>query len=360
MRTGRSRSAAWLAGAVGLGVAAGAVLFASPAGASTTVAAQLSLSGVVTTRSPAGGSVVGVHPGDTVDFKPATAPTEGLNALGVPLGDVLGGVLSSATGYQVVLHLPSTFPGGRRDVKLGACSGEKDLRVSFPKAGTYGFTWSAYAVNLLCLAPGAGITLDGNAAKQHGIALNAQSQWVGKVVAASAPPSGGLSVQLPSVGVKPKVGPVQLPKVSVPGTTLPTIPAHLPSLGLPGPSSKPASRPSSSPSGGIDYSPPGQSVEDQVVPKGYGPDIRGDHGPDAVDSVLLNGLSGSSTLPGGGRANGAQAGLPVPTHSARPIDLAANRAPAGLPALLGIIAIVALSLVTAMYARLYLMRRQAG
>jgi hypothetical protein len=45
--------------------------------------------------------------------------------------------------------------------------------------------------------------------------------------------------------------------------------------------------------------------------------------------------------------------------TARPIDLAGIKAPAGLPALLAIIAIVALSLVTAMYARLYLMRRQA-
>lgn len=358
MRTGRSRSAAWLAGAVGLGVGVGAALLARPASASTTVTAQLALSGVVTTASPAGGSVVGIHPGDAVDFRPATAPTQGLNALGVPLGDVLGGVLGDATGYQVVLHLPSTFPGGKRDVKLGACSSQKDLRVSFPKAGTYGFSWSAYAVNLLCLVPGAGITLDGNAAKQHGIALNAQSQWVGKVVAASAPPSGGLSVQLPSVGAQPKVGPVQVPKVGVPGTTLPTLPAQLPSVPLPSPglpgSSGPAPHPSSS--AGIDYTPRGPSIEDQVVPKGYGPDIRRDHGPQAADSVLLNGVGGSSTLPGGGNADG----VPVPTHSARPIDLAANRAPAGLPALLAIIAMVALSLVTAMYARLQLMRRRAG
>ncbi len=357
MQTGRSGVAPWLAGAVGLGVAVGTVLSAGPADASTTVTAQLALSGVVTASSPAGGSSVGIHPGDSVDFKPASVPTQGLNSHGLSPGDVLGGVLSSVTGYQVVLHLPSTFPGGRRDVKLGACSSQRDLKVSFPKTGTYGFTWSAYAVNLLCLAPGEGMTLDGNAAKQHGIALNAQSQWIGKVVAAAAPPPGGLSVQLPGVSAAPQVGGAQLPTVGVPGATLPTLPASLPSAGpgLPGSSSSAPAGATRSPSPGIDYAPPGQSIEDQVVPKGYGPDIRGGHVPDMLDSKLLNGSSGTA-VPGAGAADG----VPVATHSARPIDLAANRAPAGLVALLGIIAIVALSLVTAMYARLYLMRRQAG
>jgi hypothetical protein len=149
-----------------------------------------------------------------------------------------------------------------------------------------------------------------------------------------------------------------LPTVQVPGATLPTLPASLPSAGPEAPgasSSKPAGAPAS-PSGGIDYAPPGQSIEDQVVPKGYGPDMRGGHVPDALDSVLLGGPDGSSTVAAGQRADGA----PLATHSARPIDLAASKAPAGLPALLGIIATVALSLVTAMYARLYLMRRQNG
>jgi hypothetical protein len=361
MQTGPSAIARWLAGALGLGVAVGgAVLIADPAGASTTVTAQLALSGLVTTSSPTGGSTVGVYPGDSVDLKPATVPTEGLNARGFPLDDVLGGVLGGATGYQVVLHLPSTFPGGKGDIKLGACSSRKDLQVSFPNTGTYTFTWTAYAVNLLCLVPGEGITLNGNAAKQYGISLNAQGQWIGKIVVATNPPPGGVSVQLPGVSVAPKVGGAQLPTVQVPGATLPTLPASLPSAGpgLPGASS---SRPFGAPttgSAGIDHAPPGQSVENQVVPKGYRPDIRDGHVPDALGSVLLNGRGGSSAATTAG--DGAPAGEPVASHSARPTDLAANKAPAALAALLGIIATVALSLVTAMYARLYLMRRQAG
>jgi hypothetical protein len=121
--------------------------------------------------------------------------------------------------------------------------------------------------NLLCLAPGAGITLNGNAAKQYGIALNAHSEWVGKIVVATAPPGGGLSVQLPSVKAAPQVGPAQLPTVHVPGSTLPTLPAQLPSSSLAPPgssSSKPASAPST-PSPGSDYPPPRQPIEDRVA-----------------------------------------------------------------------------------------------
>ena len=352
------QTARWLAGAFGLGVAVGAVATAAPADASTTVTAQLALSGVVTANSPAGGSTVGVHPGDSVDLRPASVPTQGLSAHGFPLGDVLGGVLGGATGYQIVLHLPSTFPGGNRDVKLGACSNQKDLTVSFPNAGTYNFTWTAYAVNLLCLAPGDSITLDGNAAKQHGIALNAQSQWIGKIVVATTPPSGGLSVQLPGVSAAPQVGPVQLPTVGVPGATLPTLAASLPGTGSGPGSSSPASADTpGNAAAGTGNLPQGQSGADQVGPNGDAPDIRDGHAPDALDPVLLNGLSGVGT--GLGRGTRPGDGVRV-AHSAQPLGLPANKPPAWLPPLLAIIAIIALSLVTAMYARLYLMRRQAG
>src|SRR5262249_43230852 len=145
--------------------------------------------------------------------------------------DVLGGALGGATGYQIVVHVPSTFPGGKRDITLGACASRKDVKVSFARIGTYSFTWSAYAVNPLCLLPGEGITLDGNAARQHGIALNAQSRWIGRIVVATNPPPGEPFVHLPGLSAAPKVGPAQLPTVQVPGATLPTLPARLPGAG---------------------------------------------------------------------------------------------------------------------------------
>src|SRR6266480_3661832 len=189
MRIGRPpRATRCLAAAVGIGVAVAVVIIARPAGASTTVNAQLAFSGVVTQTSPTGGSVVGVHPGDAVDFKSATVPTEGLDALGVSIGDLIGGLLNDVIGYQVVMHLPATFPGGKRDVKLGACGGKSDLKVSFPTAGAYSFSWSAYSVTAVPLLGGCTLTqikLDGNQLKDAGIALNSSNQWVGKVVAAT-------------------------------------------------------------------------------------------------------------------------------------------------------------------------------
>src|SRR6266571_638728 len=301
MRIGRPpRATRWLAAAVGIGVAVAVVIIARPAGASTTVNAQLAFSGVVTQTSPTGGSVVGIHPGDSVDFKPATVPTEGLDALGFSLGDILGNVLNLATGYQVVMHLPSTFPGGKRDVKLGACGGKSDLKVAFP-------------------------------------------------------PAGGISVQLPAVSASPEAGGVQLPPVGEPGATLPTITTG-------GSGSSPTTAPSQ-PSGGsgtrIDYQQPGQSVQDRVVPHGYGGDGRAEAVNQALIGDLANGVARNGAS-GQALAGPAAKGNPA-TTAGQPINLAANKAPAGqMPVLLSILAIIALSLVTATYARLYLLRRNVA
>lgn len=360
MRIGRPpRATRWLAAAVGLGVTVAVVIIARPAGASTTVNADLALSGVVTKSSPTGGSVVGIHPGDAVDFKAASAAvsTQGLDALGIPLGDLLGGLLGQVVGYQVVMHLPSTFPGGARDVKLGACGGKSDLKVSFPTAGTYNFSWSAYSVTLLPLLGTCtlnSIKLDGNELKSAGIALNSSNQWVGKVVAATDPPAGGISIQLPAVSASPQVGPVKLPAVGEPGATLPTITT--------GGGSSPTPAPNE-PGGGsgtrIDYQQPGQRVEDSVVPHGYGGDGRAQAVNQALIADLANGVTQNSSG-AQGLAGAAGKGSAAAT-AGQPINLAANKAPAGqMPVLLSILAIIALSLVTATYARLYLLRRDAA
>jgi hypothetical protein len=195
MRVGRlGRRTRWLAGIAGFGVAAGAVAVAQPADASTTVAAQLALTGIVTGTSPIGGSSVGIHPGDSVDLTAGSAglSTQGLNNLGIPVGDVVGSVAGRLVGYQVVVHLPATFPGGVRDVTLGPCGGRSDLKVGFPDPGTYNFTWSAYSVTapplLGCRVDA--LTVDGNQLRQAGIALNAGNQWVGKIIVATNPPGG--------------------------------------------------------------------------------------------------------------------------------------------------------------------------
>ncbi len=376
MRIGRPpRGTRWLAGALGLGVAVTAVIVAGPAGAATTVPAQLALSGVVTSKSPTGGSVVGIHPGDAVDFKaaPAGVSTQGLNNLGIPLGDLLGGLLGQVVGYQVVMHLPAGFPGGARDVKLGPCGGASDLKVTFPAKGTYNLTWSAYSVTVAPLLGTCSLNtlkLDGNQLKQAGIALNASNQWIGKVVVATDPPAGGISVQLPGVGVHPSVPVVgQLPSASLPGGSVPTLPVSGPSANPPvnpPPSSSPTAG-SPAPGGGVHYTPPGTSVEEKTVPKGYGCCDQGGHPAAGGANSRLIGQLAPAPSPGqssngpafaAGENPGGTVGSPAPTRSGQPINLAANKAPvAQMPIVLAILAIIALSLVTATYSRLYLLRR---
>ena len=120
---------------------------------SATVNAQLSLSGVATKDSVLGGTTIGVHPGDTVDFKASPLPTAGLDnipVLGSLLDSVLSGLLSSQ--FQVVVTFGSDFAKatpaiGGQTITLGgpgsgSCKGAADTAVTFPTAGTYSFTWS--------------------------------------------------------------------------------------------------------------------------------------------------------------------------------------------------------------------------
>src|ERR1700710_1523981 len=170
----------WLAG---LGVALVAVLvaaFAAPAGAaSTTVRAQLSLSGLASADNPLGGSQIGVHPGDKVSFTAAGAPTAGLDKLG--LGGLVDGLLSLGAKFQVTADF-SGLPGGSKNTVL---SGKTAKTFSFPNKGTYKFTWSAQKVTILGAVP---INLDGNQLAQAGVKLNAKNQYIGQIVSATNPP----------------------------------------------------------------------------------------------------------------------------------------------------------------------------
>jgi hypothetical protein len=351
----------WLAGAVGLAAAAMTVLVMQPAGANpVTVRAQLSLSGVVTATSPLGGTTVGVHPGDSVTFQASLTPTAGLDALGL---SALVDALNTVGGITMVADF-SQLPGASKldtlttKASAYALSGTKSATFTFPAAGTYHFTWTAR--NLLGV-----INLDGNQLAAAGIKLNAQNQYVGEVVVADNPPQGGISLQLPGVSVAPSLAVVgQLPTVGVPNVTAPTIPVAVPTIvpGLPGSSGKPGGQPSS----GLNYTPPPLSVPEQVVPKGdgavAGPDLNAD--PDLAiggfgDALPALGSNGGAAHPASSTARepaAVPAGHPV---SEKPVEIAASpQSPSGqLPVILAIVAIVALSLVTATYARLYLLRK---
>jgi len=371
----------WLAGAL-VAAVAGSVAFAvtSPAGAdATTVKAQLSLSGVATKADVLGGSTVGVHPGDTVDFQASALPTAGLDNIPA-LGTLLDSLLSklTSTSFQVVVTFGADFPGGAQTVTLGGptsgkCAGKPDLPVTFPKAGTYNFSWTVQYVlpNLLGCAKNGLSSTQLNQLSAAGVKLNASNQWVGQVKVGDNVGGGGISVQLPGVSVAPSV-PVlgQLPTVGISNINLPTIPVTLPSLGgLGGNGGNSGGRGSTGSSGPPDSPHPNGGLPTEPIQI---PALVVPH-PNATGG---GGIAGIPLLPDGGQPTVAPTpgatGTVLPTIAdTSPVAAAANSGStqrllhqgrnqasstkldgAQLPIVLTILAIIALVGVTAAYGRL--------
>lgn len=367
-RPGGSGRLRWIGGAVAATIAGAAIFTTTTTAAhasATTIDAQLSLSGVATKSSVLGGSLIGIHPGDTVDFVSSGLPTAGLDNIPA-LGTLVQNLLSPLLGqFQVVLHTGANFPGGKRDVTLGGptsgpCKGAKDLAITFPSTGTYNFTWNIQYVlpGLLgCKASGLSSS-DLNLLKGAGVALNASEQWVGQVVVANNPPKGGIGLQLPGIQVAPSLPVVgQLPTI---GITIPAVqlPVTLPTLpSLPGSGGSGGNGGGSG--GGSNGGGGGGGL---CVPCVVMPNTGGGGGavaPDANSVTQIGrGLSDLGRVSGPDKGTtGGSTSTAAPSTS-RHVDLAANKAPAAqMPVILAIIAIIALSLVTATYARLFLLRR---
>lgn len=362
-----------IGGAVALVAAATCVLL-FPTGADASgsqVNADLSLSGVATKSTVLGGSEIGVHPGDTVVFRASPAPTVGLTNIPA-VGDMLDSLLGSLTSpaFQVKVTFGSAFPGGGQSFtlggpKTGACKGDYQTRaVTFGKVGTYGFHWTVQYVapGLLggCNAKSFNRT-DLNQLAGLGIKVNATNGWSGSIVVAKSPPKPGIGIQLPSLGAHPSIPVVgQLPSVSVPGVKI-TAPVSVPDIKVPGggkttaPSSGRSHAPAPLPGGVV-------PVPAQVVPQGSGSGgyAGGGYVPDVLPGSVRQLAGGSGLLPvsnGGGTSSNTPAELNT-TGKHRTAELASSKpSTSQLSVVLAIIAVIALSTVSAMYARLYLMRR---
>ena len=366
----------WLVGLAGISVAAATALAFSPAGAATTVNAQLSLTGVATASNIAGGSQIGVHPGDTVDFKASVLPTAGLENIPA-LGGLLNSLLSPLLGqYQVVATFSSSFPGGAQTVtlggpKTGACKGLPSKAFTFPNKGTYSFTWKVqYVLPALLGCQKNGVSSSNlNLLEKVGVALNATNSWVGTIVVADNPPKGGISIQLPGVSVAPNIAGHQLPTLGVPGISLPTLGIQVPNLNPSKPGSGNGGGGSTS-GGTVVPTLPGNvvPVPAQVVPRGSGDGVFTDGGfnAGALPGTDLQSGGGSNLLPistGNGKTTApAAAAAAAPDQKSsgkhKTIDLASGRSSTGqLSVVLAIIAIIALTLVAATYARLYVLRK---
>jgi hypothetical protein len=363
----------WLVAVAGGAVIGATILAFQPAGAATTVNAQLSVTGVATKANILGGSAIGVHPGDSVNFKASALPTAGLENIPV-LGNVLRDLLSTALGqFQVVVSFGPNFPGGAQTVTLGGptkgkCAGLPSKSFAFPDKGTYAFTWHVqYVLPLLlgCAKNGIG-DADLNLLQKAGVALNATNSWVGKVVVADNPPPGGISIQLPGVSVAPSIIGHQLPTLGVPGITLPTIAISVPNLtSLPGVGGSGGGGGSSSAGGAApsDTASVEIPVPAEVVPgqNGVPADIVG-----GFDTGALPGAFGSGS--GGGAVVATPNEAPAKVKTAvqkstgkhKTIDLAASRPSTGqVPVVLAIVAVIALTFVAATYARLYMLKHDA-
>lgn len=366
-----------LAGLTGLGVAGAVLLAMSPAQAAThNDRAQLSLSGLADKNNPAGGSRIGIHPGDSVTFSAASVPTAGLAKLGLSnLIPTVDNLLNGATRFQVRANF-AKLPGGHNGTVL---RGHKTAHFTFAHTGTYAFTWTVQKVTVFSTILGkqtktSTINLNGNELRQAGIKLNARNQYVGQVVVRKHPPAGGISVQLPKVKVAPSApGVGQLPTLKAPGVRLPTVHTSIPKVpGVPGlPTGGNHHRGGGTHHGtGTGPGPknfpgPPVSVPEEVVPRGNTAVTI--PGSDKLGALPV--YHGSNAFaPGAGVSNSAP-GTHTAVHRQPRSAQAAKRRPLGmatkpstpsgqLPVLVAIISIIALALVAGTYARLFLIRRK--
>lgn len=375
----RSLSASGVAAALAA-VTLGAFALGTGPAAAATESAQLTLTGVSDSKNPAGGSSIDVRPGDSVRLSASAAPTSAAKDLAgqVGLNSVLG-TLTGSTTFQVEADF-SHLPGGTAKTVLG---GNATRTFRFTRLGTYAFTWQAQQVRVVTIPGIPGVTptktvtkvttvsFDGNALKKYGIAVNGSNTYVGQIVVATKPRQGGLGAQVPTVKAHPKVGPVQLPTVTVPGQRLPTVRVSVPDL----PTSLPTGRTTAGGSrtgkgsGGSTHAPSRSSTGPGYVP--------GKNGPLPVRTQIVGGGAGGAGTSGGGQAvltdNGGTIGG-NPRHAARSaggaapadgtkgprtVDLAQqNTTPsAGLPVVLALLAVAMLAAVAAGYLRLRITRK---
>jgi hypothetical protein len=325
-------------------LAAGAVLLAaSPAGASgDTVSAVFSVTGVSTSNCTVstGGADVYIKPGDTLNVKSSLV---GVTALG------------AAVNIAKVASIDGdlTIDPGTNHAQVLPISGTA-RNINGLTAGNHVFTWRADQVTLLGIK--VPLKLDTKLA-----AAGASLNYQGTIHVTTSAPKCGIAVQVPG------------PSVSVSVTGLPPIKVSLPPVNVnvpvdPGQVIKPPTKTTTPPpgsgssGGGLHYTPPPPTVPDEVVPKGSGGFLGGGGGyfggalPD-VSSIDVGPsvLAPAKTVP---NVKVVKAG-PSDVKKAKNPELAANKAPsAQMPVVLAIIAIIALAMVTATYARLYLLRRQ--
>jgi phosphohistidine swiveling domain-containing protein len=354
----RSRLSApttWIAALAGGAIAAAIALAMVPAQAeASSTTATLTLTGLVDSNCDvsAGGSTAHVAPGGTVTVKASLA---GLSVNVPGIGQVSIDSSKVASFVDTV-----TIDGNKHTLKKTS-----DTIVLKNVTGTHKIHWSADKIVVAGGLLGNAITvpLNGN---DVNLPAGGKLSWSGQIVASKGTDCG-VQIQTPKVKVSAPGATVTLPGVK---TSLPN-PVHSITKGLPKPS-LPGGASSSAPGGKkkssgaaptVSYSPPSLTVPQKVMSK-------------ASQQGGTGGGGGGGFVPpnsGGGGGGGAPAAAsvtrtvapkPLPSPAAKiksgkshPVAQPAHLGGAQLPVLLAILAILALSSVTATYARTYLLRR---
>ncbi|MDT4944285.1 MAG: hypothetical protein QOH14_1018 [Pseudonocardiales bacterium] len=331
----------WVAGAVGIALAGGTAALAmqSAHAAAPSVDATFSVTGVTTSNCgiSAGGNDVYVTPGGAVNFKTSVAS---LNLLGFT------GSTAGLAGLDGALEIdPSSATPTRVNLTT-----TKAITVTGLSTGNHTYKFTAKALDLfgIPIALGAGNTsVSGGASLNYGGIIHVTDQAALCGIAIQVP---GVHVSASASGLPPID--VSLPPLSAPTVPIPTL-TKLPNVLPPVPVTS-TTVPAGSNAGG--HTTGAECVPCEVVPNtnlgsGFGGVSANADSLTQIGSALHEG-------PALGPAPTADATSPDTTTTTKRIDLAANKAPAAqMPVLLAIIAIIALSLVTATYARLYLLRR---
>lgn len=331
---------------------AGVLLAGSPAGAEAgSTTATLTLTGVRDSNCPVstGGTDVYVKPGGDVTFK---ADLAGLSVK-TPLGyvDISSALVTSFNDKLII--------DGDKKHPHTIAKGKTFVWKNVP-GGTHSLAWSATSVTAL------GLNIPLNLDVVH-LPVGGQLNWVGSVKATNSTKCG-ISIEVPGGGVT--VGPIH---VSVPPiTTLPTVPVSIPNLpGGGGGGSSGSHHPgsgghssSSAPGGGTGVSAQQTPIPELVVPNaGSGGDSAyGGGGVGGLGAFPDTGGGIGAIAPGAVTSTAPAPGATSSSPHSKPVNLATDSTDGGLggaqlPVLLAIVAIIALSLVTATYARMYLLRK---
>src|SRR3954447_25350967 len=344
----------WLAGAAGAGVVSAMLLAFAPtdAGAAADpVKATFSVTGVSTSNCPVsiGGSDVYVKPGQSLLVKSSVV---GLTAGGLPVD------LSQVASFGGALTID---PGKSSARKLDIS--DKNQTVRGLATGNHPFTWQVSSVKLLTLIS-LPLHLSTSAAKAGG-----ELEYSGTIHVTAAAARCGISVQVPGARVSASVTHLPTVRVTLPGVKAPTVPVtgpplpslpHLPVGSTSGKATRPAAHPHSA--GGNEL-----PVPARVVPHGDGNAAYGNVGggylPGVLPATSKNAGGSADLLPvsANGAATPSAADLEqTSTGKHKTIDLAATKANSTgqFSVILAIVAVIALSVVAATYARLYLLRRE--